>query len=129
MTEIREQLLEMLKAVATALGDDLRNRLVFVGGCALNDWGKVYWDVTVTSLPYWCGTSERKLVFPPPLAPTRIRGLGRPSSVKVSDKSSALIAPLFSINARLRYMTAPSSRYSATKSAPRQGCTRDHAQL
>ncbi|WP_426127675.1 hypothetical protein [Pararhizobium sp. PWRC1-1] len=33
MTEIREQLLEMLKAVATALGDDLRNRLVFVGGC------------------------------------------------------------------------------------------------
>ena len=30
MTEIREQLLEMLKAVATALGDDLRNRLVFV---------------------------------------------------------------------------------------------------
>lgn len=33
MTEIREQLLGMLKAVATALGDDLRNRLVFVGGC------------------------------------------------------------------------------------------------
>jgi hypothetical protein len=33
MTEIREQLLEMLKAVATALGDDFRNRLVFVGGC------------------------------------------------------------------------------------------------
>lgn len=33
MTEIRKQLLEMLKAVATALGDDLRNRLVFVGGC------------------------------------------------------------------------------------------------
>lgn len=33
MTEIREQLLEMLKAVATSLGHDLRNRLVFVGGC------------------------------------------------------------------------------------------------
>lgn len=24
-------------------------------GSALNDWGKVYWGVTVTSLPYWCG--------------------------------------------------------------------------
>ena len=33
MTEIRAQLLEMLKTVAVALGDDLRNRLVFVGGC------------------------------------------------------------------------------------------------
>ncbi|MBB2973130.1 hypothetical protein [Mesorhizobium sp. RMAD-H1] len=33
MTAIRAQLLDMLKAVATALGDDLRDRLVFVGGC------------------------------------------------------------------------------------------------
>jgi hypothetical protein len=33
MTEVRAQLLEMLKAVAIALGDDLRSRLVFVGGC------------------------------------------------------------------------------------------------
>lgn len=33
MTVIRAQLLDMLKAVATALGDDLRDRLVFVGGC------------------------------------------------------------------------------------------------
>ncbi|WP_457812181.1 hypothetical protein [Sinorhizobium meliloti] len=33
MTPIRDQLLEMLKAVATALGEDLRERLVFVGGC------------------------------------------------------------------------------------------------
>ncbi|MGO7419677.1 hypothetical protein ACCT09_06495 [Rhizobium ruizarguesonis] len=33
MTEVREQLLEMLRAVATALGDELRSRLVFVGGC------------------------------------------------------------------------------------------------
>lgn len=24
-------------------------------GSALNDWGKSYWGVTVTSLPYWCG--------------------------------------------------------------------------
>lgn len=33
MTEVRAQLLDMLSAVATALGDDLRSRLVFVGGC------------------------------------------------------------------------------------------------
>lgn len=33
MTAIRAQLLDMLKAVATALGNDLRDRLVFVGGC------------------------------------------------------------------------------------------------
>ncbi|MGO6785846.1 hypothetical protein ACCS70_19025 [Rhizobium ruizarguesonis] len=33
MTEVREQLLEMLRAVATTLGDELRSRLVFVGGC------------------------------------------------------------------------------------------------
>ncbi|KQW76836.1 hypothetical protein [Ensifer sp. Root127] len=33
MTAIRAQLLEMLKAVAAALGEDLRERLVFVGGC------------------------------------------------------------------------------------------------
>lgn len=33
MTAVRAQLLEMLKAVATALGEDLRSRLVFVGGC------------------------------------------------------------------------------------------------
>lgn len=33
MTAIRAQLLDMLKAVANALGDDLRDRLVFVGGC------------------------------------------------------------------------------------------------
>lgn len=33
MTTIRAQLLDMLKAVAIALGDDLRDRLVFVGGC------------------------------------------------------------------------------------------------
>ena len=33
MTAIRVQLLEMLKAVASALGEDLRERLVFVGGC------------------------------------------------------------------------------------------------
>ncbi|MGO8462908.1 hypothetical protein ACC759_39165, partial [Rhizobium ruizarguesonis] len=33
MTEFREQLLEMLRAVATSLGDELRSRLVFVGGC------------------------------------------------------------------------------------------------
>lgn len=33
MTPVRDQLLEMLKAVATALGEDLRERLVFVGGC------------------------------------------------------------------------------------------------
>ena len=33
MTAIRAQLLEMLKAVAAALGEDLRGRLVFVGGC------------------------------------------------------------------------------------------------
>lgn len=33
MTAIRAQLLEMLKAVASALGEDLRSRLVFVGGC------------------------------------------------------------------------------------------------
>jgi len=32
MTAIRAQLLEMLKAVASALGEDLRSRLVFVGG-------------------------------------------------------------------------------------------------
>ena len=33
MTAIRAQLLEMLKVVASALGEDLRSRLVFVGGC------------------------------------------------------------------------------------------------
>lgn len=33
MTEVRAQLLEMLKTVAAALGEDLRSRLVFVGGC------------------------------------------------------------------------------------------------
>ncbi|WP_306767049.1 MULTISPECIES: hypothetical protein [Rhizobium] len=33
MTAIRAQLLEMMKAVALALGEDLRLRLVFVGGC------------------------------------------------------------------------------------------------
>jgi predicted nucleotidyltransferase len=33
MTAVRAQLLEMLKAVASALGEDLRGRLVFVGGC------------------------------------------------------------------------------------------------
>ncbi|AWM27576.1 hypothetical protein [Sinorhizobium fredii] len=33
MTAIRDQLLEMLKAVAAALGEDLRERLDFVGGC------------------------------------------------------------------------------------------------
>ncbi|RDL47863.1 hypothetical protein BLJAPNOD_05363 [Ensifer sp. M14] len=32
MTAIRAQLLEMLKAVSAALGEDLRERLVFVGG-------------------------------------------------------------------------------------------------
>ncbi|NTA84189.1 hypothetical protein G6L13_27310 [Agrobacterium tumefaciens] len=33
MTTVRGQLLEMLKVVATALEQDLRDRLVFVGGC------------------------------------------------------------------------------------------------
>jgi predicted nucleotidyltransferase len=33
MTSIQGQLLGMLRAVADALGDDLRGRLVFVGGC------------------------------------------------------------------------------------------------
>ncbi|ODR88512.1 nucleotidyl transferase AbiEii/AbiGii toxin family protein [Sinorhizobium alkalisoli] len=33
MTPVRDQLLEMLKAVAVALGEDLCERLVFVGGC------------------------------------------------------------------------------------------------
>ncbi len=33
MTSIQGQLLAMLRAVAEALGDDLRKRLVFVGGC------------------------------------------------------------------------------------------------
>ncbi|MCM2435582.1 nucleotidyl transferase AbiEii/AbiGii toxin family protein [Agrobacterium rosae] len=33
MTAIRAQLLEMMRAVASALGEDLRSRLVFVGGC------------------------------------------------------------------------------------------------
>ncbi|KQV30341.1 hypothetical protein ASC97_22835 [Rhizobium sp. Root1203] len=33
MTSVRGQLLEMLKVVATALKQDLRDRLVFVGGC------------------------------------------------------------------------------------------------
>ncbi len=33
MATIRDQLLERLKTVAIALGDDLRDRLVFVGGC------------------------------------------------------------------------------------------------
>jgi len=32
MTTVRGQLLEMLKVVATALEQDLRDRLVFVGG-------------------------------------------------------------------------------------------------
>ena len=31
MTAIRAQLLEMMRAVASALGEDLRSRLVFVG--------------------------------------------------------------------------------------------------
>lgn len=33
MITVRGQLLEMLRTVAVALGDDLRGRLVFVGGC------------------------------------------------------------------------------------------------
>lgn len=33
MTTVRGQLLQMLQTVAEALGDDLRERLVFVGGC------------------------------------------------------------------------------------------------
>ena len=33
MTAVRAQLLEMLKVVASALGEELRSRLVFVGGC------------------------------------------------------------------------------------------------
>ncbi|MFB9981023.1 hypothetical protein ACFSQQ_39740 [Mesorhizobium kowhaii] len=33
MTSVQGQLLAMLRAVAEALGDDLRKRLVFVGGC------------------------------------------------------------------------------------------------
>lgn len=33
MTTVRGQLLQMLKTVAEALGSDLRERLVFVGGC------------------------------------------------------------------------------------------------
>ncbi|QOZ07510.1 hypothetical protein [Bradyrhizobium sp. CCBAU 51765] len=33
MTSVKGQLLVMLETVATALGDDLRERLVFVGGC------------------------------------------------------------------------------------------------
>ncbi|MER9120179.1 hypothetical protein NKH93_26840 [Mesorhizobium sp. M0954] len=33
MTSIQGQLLAMLRAVAEALGDDLRKRLVFIGGC------------------------------------------------------------------------------------------------
>ena len=33
MTAVKGQLLHMLETVATALGDDLRARLVFVGGC------------------------------------------------------------------------------------------------
>ncbi|MDP2778895.1 hypothetical protein [Devosia sp.] len=33
MNSIQGQLLEMLRTVAVALGDDLRKRLVFVGGC------------------------------------------------------------------------------------------------
>lgn len=33
MITVRGQLLEMLRTVAVALGDDLRSRLVFVGGC------------------------------------------------------------------------------------------------
>lgn len=36
---IRGQLLRMLEAVAEALGDDLRERLVFVGGCSRPDIG------------------------------------------------------------------------------------------
>ncbi|KAA9009693.1 hypothetical protein [Sphingobium limneticum] len=31
---VRGQLLEMLAAVATAIGDELREQLVFVGGCS-----------------------------------------------------------------------------------------------
>ena len=34
MTHIRGQLLDMLRSVAVALGKDMRERLVFVGGCA-----------------------------------------------------------------------------------------------
>lgn len=33
MSMVHGQLLEMLKTVANALGNDLRERLVFVGGC------------------------------------------------------------------------------------------------
>jgi hypothetical protein len=33
MTTVKGQLLHMLQTVAQALGDDLRKRLVFVGGC------------------------------------------------------------------------------------------------
>ncbi len=33
MTTVKGQLLLMLETVANALGDDLRKRLVFVGGC------------------------------------------------------------------------------------------------
>lgn len=33
MTSVKGQLLMMLETVAKALGDDLRGRLVFVGGC------------------------------------------------------------------------------------------------
>src|SRR5882724_11210283 len=33
MTTVKGQLLSMLETVASALGDDLRDRLVFVGGC------------------------------------------------------------------------------------------------
>jgi hypothetical protein len=33
MSAVKDQLLHMLETVAEALGDDLRERLVFVGGC------------------------------------------------------------------------------------------------
>lgn len=33
MTTVRNQLLKMLETVAEALGEDLRERLVFVSGC------------------------------------------------------------------------------------------------
>lgn len=33
MTTVRGQLIHMLQTVAQSLGDDLRERLVFVGGC------------------------------------------------------------------------------------------------
>lgn len=43
MMSVQGQLLEMLKAVAVALGDDLRERLVFVGGCTTALFKRVSW--------------------------------------------------------------------------------------